>query len=186
VVSNVKTQAIDAAKLQRLGLLTTGLVGLQLILGSVLRHLGGQVFLVLHLVVAVLIVVHVALVARRVFISCSERHELVRPVEFLAGLVLTQLMLGAGAWGTSSGFGPDAIIRPTPAQVVFATSHVAVGAAILATCVWFTMQAFRSLVSVVQNHPTGSGRQAVRQQGSVRPSVSALESRELWTSEGIA
>src|SRR5262249_7393867 len=109
---------------------------------------------------------------------------LVRSVEILGGLVLCQLMLGAGAWGTSSAFGLNVETAQSGAQIFFATAHVSVGALILATCALLTVQTYRLLIPSLD--PSGDRRSPGRgRTGEGRPSVSPLESRELWA-QGVS
>jgi cytochrome c oxidase assembly protein subunit 15 len=180
-----RIEAIDGDKLQRLTLTTTGFVYVQLVLGAILRHLGGQAVLVAHFGIAFVVLIHVALLAKRVFIEFSDQRRLVRLVEVLGGLTLAQLMLGAGAWATSSGFGPYAVAAPTGAQIFFATSHVSAGAIILTVCVLLTVQSLATIVSVpgLAGVNTKDGRSGRSKAQSFRPSVSGLESRELWAAE---
>jgi cytochrome c oxidase assembly protein subunit 15 len=181
-------EAIDGDKLQRLAVTTTGFVYVQLVLGAILRHLGGQAVLIAHFGIAFVVLIHVALLAKRIFVEYSDQRRLVRLVNVLGVLTLAQLVLGAGAWATSSGFGPYALTAPTGAQILFATAHVSVGAIILAACVLLTIQCLATIVSVPgladadsnSGRTTRSGRPKAT---SFRPSVSGLESRELWTAE---
>lgn len=183
-----RIEAIDGDKLQRLALTTTGFVYVQLVLGAILRHLGGQAVLIAHLGVAFVVLIHVALVAKRVFVGFSNQQRLVRLVEVLGGLTIAQLMLGVGAWATSSGFGPYAVTAPTGAQIFFATAHVCVGALMLTNCVLLVVQSLAMIVPVhgqLDADPKSgrSGRSGRAKTTSFRPSVSGLESRELWTAE---
>jgi cytochrome c oxidase assembly protein subunit 15 len=183
-----RIEAIDGDKLQRLVVTTTGFVYVQLVLGAILRHLGGQVVLIAHFGIAFVVLIHVALLAKRVFIEYSDQQSLIRLVEVLGGLTLVQIMLGAGAWATSSGFGPFALTASTGVQILFATAHVSVGAIILAACVLLTVQSLATIVSVPDladsNSKNGRSTRSARAKAtSFRPSVSGLESRELWSAE---
>jgi cytochrome c oxidase assembly protein subunit 15 len=183
-----RVEAIDGDKLLRLALTTTGFVYVQLVLGAILRHLGGQAVLIAHLGVAFVVLIHVALLAKRVFVDFPDQRRLVRMVELLGGLTLGQLMLGTGAWATSSGLDPDTASAATGTQVLFATAHVSVGALILATCVLFVVESLATVVPVpgATNTESKNGRSdksSRTKTTSFRPSVSGLESRELWTAE---
>ncbi len=180
-------ESTGAARLRRLALVTTSFVFLQLVLGAMLRHLG--VGLVAHLVVAPVIVVHVGLLAKRVYVEHADKPRLRRPVELLALLVVGQLMLGAGAWATSSGFGADALSVPTAGHALSATAHVALGALILATCVVLTLRCYRDLTPIPESRSRAAG-EPVRSPRAVpltrAPSVSSLERRELLAEGGTA
>jgi cytochrome c oxidase assembly protein subunit 15 len=174
-----------AGRLRKVAIITTAMVFLQLIFGATLRHLGYTWALVAHLITALLIVVHVALIAKRVFLEHAMQPSLVRPVEWLSGLVLCQLMLGAGAWGTSSGFGFDATAQ-SGAQLLFATAHVSVGALILAACTVLTIQTYRLLAPLDAGTDGGTHGSELRSRSAgARPAVSSLESREFWA-QGVA
>jgi cytochrome c oxidase assembly protein subunit 15 len=168
-----------AGRLRRLALITTVFVVFQLVFGATLRHLGYTWALVAHLITAFVIVVHVGLISKRVFIEHAMQPRLIRPVEILVGLVLGQLMLGAGAWGTSSAFGLNLTTAQSGAQIFFATAHVSVGALIMATCTLLAVQTYRLLIPSL-DPDRRSGERVRSASGSVRPSVSGLESRELW------
>jgi hypothetical protein len=98
------------------------------------------------------------------------------------GMAFGQLMLGAGAWGTSTGLGLNVESTQPVAQMFFATAHVSVGALILATCTLLTVQTYRLLTpgSDRQDGQRMRERSARSDASTSRPSVSALESRELW------
>jgi cytochrome c oxidase assembly protein subunit 15 len=172
----------SGAKIRRLALITTGLIIAQLVFGATLRHFGPMWALGAHLFMAFAILVHVALIAKRVLSERGLQVALGRPVEILTILVLGQLMLGAGAWGTSRGFGLNLTTTQSGAQIVFATMHMSVGALILATTAFLAVQSYRLLVpaSGASSIDSETQRAARSRAQSVGPSVSSLESRELW------
>jgi cytochrome c oxidase assembly protein subunit 15 len=174
----------QASRLQRLSLITAALIGLQLVFGATLRHLGFTWALVAHLFTALAISVHVALLAKRVFTDAAVQTRFARPVEVLVVLVLGQLMLGAGAWATSTAFGLNVTATQSGTQMFFATAHVSAGALILATSALFTMQCYWFLAPATIEPDRGHARTQVPRPEArpVRPSVSSLESRELWRS----
>jgi len=183
-----KSAAADARKLQRLLVLTTGFVVLQLVLGAMLRHLGPTWALHAHLTVAVFVVVHAGLVAKRVFMGHAQEAGMVKLTEFVVLVVGGQLMLGAGAWATSAGFGPRALAAPSNSHVLFATGHVALGALLLAACVLLTMQSFRRLAqSPVADESPRARTDSVRgRTHGIRPNVASLEPRDLLMTGGSA
>jgi cytochrome c oxidase assembly protein subunit 15 len=186
--TNEKSPAGDARRLQRLLVLTTGFVVLQLILGAMLRHLGPTWALHAHLTVAVFVVVHAGLVAKRVFMGHAQETGMVKLTEFVVLVVGGQLMLGAGAWATSAGFGPRALTAPSNSHVLFATGHVALGALLLAACVLLTMQSFRRLAqSPVADETPRARTDSVRgTTNGIRPNVASLEPRDLLMTGGAA
>ncbi len=182
-----------ASRLRRLAAMTTGFVFLQLVFGALLRHLGPVWALVSHLIVAFFVTVHVALLAKRIYGQHAAIGELAKGVERLAILTLVQLMLGAGAWGSSGGFGPNATDSVTGAHSIFATAHVAVGAFILASSAILTLDCFRLIVPAIVEKGTGgrASDRPDRQPDSMRreptyarPQISSLESRDLMRVAG--
>ena len=124
--------APGALKLQQLGVLTTGFILFQLILGATLRHTGLRPAFHLHLLVALFVTVHVLLLARRVFRDYHDLPDLVQPAAALAGLLGIQLVLGFYSWKM--------------AAVTVTTAHVGVGALLLAASVILTLQSYRRLL----------------------------------------
>jgi cytochrome c oxidase assembly protein subunit 15 len=116
-----------ATRLQRLGLLTVGFIFLQLLAGAYLRHTGKGLHV--HLTGAVLVTVHILLLVKR-FLREMPGHPALRRIALaLPLLVIIQITLGYFAWKS----GP----------IVATTTHVAIGALLLAACSVLTMQAFR-------------------------------------------
>jgi cytochrome c oxidase assembly protein subunit 15 len=134
--SSPKLDVSDAGRLQRLCLITTGLVYLQVIFGAVLRHTGEM--LALHLIFATIVAVHVVLLATRIFKRYLDRRELLRPVLLLSGLLLAQIMLGAVAY-----VGKFVMALPDILAITVRTSHVVVGSLMLATGLVLTLRSFK-------------------------------------------
>ncbi|HVO94358.1 MAG TPA: COX15/CtaA family protein [Terriglobales bacterium] len=128
----------DGGRLRRLCALTTGLIYLQAIFGAILRHNGER--LDAHLVFAALVALHVLLVLIRVSRHHSDRPELSRPALLLFGLLLLQLGLGALSYMAKYTTLLRLSLDPI---VVITTSHLAVGALLLAASVVLTLRAFR-------------------------------------------
>ncbi len=126
----------DAARLQRLSVLTTGLIYLQLIFGAVLRHTGAR--LDAHLLFAVLVTIYVLWLSIRILANHADQPRLARPATILCGLLILQLALGVGSY-----FGQFIILGPS--RVMLTTSHVATGALMLAACLVLTLQTYRLL-----------------------------------------
>ncbi len=118
-----------AKKLQRLAVMTTGFVFLQLIAGAILRHSGWG--LPLHLTGAALVTIHILLSAKRVFKEYPDMPELYQPALFLSWLLGLQIILGFLSWRMGG--------------VVVTTAHVGVGALLLAGSVILSIQSFRRL-----------------------------------------
>ena len=154
-------RSTDAA-LRTLAALTTATVYLQILIGAVMRHTGAGLAIpdfplafgrlvpdlastavVIHfahrvgaLVVSLLAVATVG----RVLGAHRDAPELVRPALLLLALVALQIVLGASVLWTQKA------VLPT-------TSHVAVGAAILATCLVLALRAHRSLARAAVEPP---------------------------------
>ncbi len=144
-----KVLASDASRLQRLSILTTGVIYVQLLLGAVLRHTGSR--LDAHLVLAALVAVHVLSLFTQIFRNHRDQPTLVHPVAILAGLMALQLALGLGSY----------LVRFTRLGaslalfgVMVTTAHVVVGALMLAFSLMVTLRSHRRL----QRPVPGEGR----------------------------
>ena len=128
----------DYGRLRRLAAVTTGLIYLQILFGAVLRHTGLR--LDAHLLFAALVTLHVVLLTVRIFKNHSDDLRLTRPALFLSATLLVQLFLG-----TVSYLGKfTTILRiPVDATVLFTTTHLAVGALMLATSLVVTLRCYR-------------------------------------------
>jgi cytochrome c oxidase assembly protein subunit 15 len=138
----VKKTAEDTSRVQHLGLVTCGLLYLQIILGALLRHTGEWADL--HMAGAALATLHILVLASRIQRNHVDLVALARPATFLRALLMVQLGLGFGAYlgkFTAMGFFLN------PFVVAFATSHVVVGALMLVTCVVLTLRAYRTLAT---------------------------------------
>jgi cytochrome c oxidase assembly protein subunit 15 len=156
VLSPVWTQLVvrpTFRKVARLGWLTAGFIFLQLIVGATMRHLGAglaiptfplapqggimpkvhNAFVDLNFThtrfLALLVTIHVLLLARRALISGEAR--LARPAILLVGLLIAQVVMGMCViW----------YLRPP----VLTTLHVVNGAALFATTVFIAVRASRN------------------------------------------
>ena len=128
----------DGGRLRRLCAVTTGLIYLQIVFGAVLRHSGER--LDAHLVVGALVALHVLLVALRVSRHHAGVAQLTRPSLALALLLVLQLVLGGASYIAK--FAP-----PWPVSsdwiVFLTTTHLAVGALMLAASVALTLRSIR-------------------------------------------
>jgi cytochrome c oxidase assembly protein subunit 15 len=128
----------DSGKLLRLSIITTVMIYLQVIFGAVLRHTGER--LDAHLLFALLVIVHVCLIVLRVTRSHASSSKLVRPAGLLGGLLVMQLLLGAGSYLGKY----TTLLRITAEFVVYITTiHLAVGALMLVTSVILTLRVLR-------------------------------------------
>jgi len=133
--SSPKVDVPDAGRLQRLCLITTGLVYVQVIFGAVLRHTGEM--LALHLIFSTIVAVHVVLLGARIFKRHPDR-QLLRPISLLSGLLLAQIILGAAAY-----MGKFVMALPDILAITVRTSHVVVGSLMLATSLVLALRSFK-------------------------------------------
>jgi heme a synthase len=128
----------DGGRLRRLCAVATGLVYLQAIFGAVLRHTGER--LDAHLAFAALVALHVVLILIRVTRHHSNVPALTRPALLLFGLLMLQLALGTLSYMAKY----TTLLRLTLNPIVLiTTTHLAVGALILAASAVLTLRAFR-------------------------------------------
>jgi cytochrome c oxidase assembly protein subunit 15 len=128
----------DSGKLLRLTIITTAMIYLQIVFGAVLRHTGER--LDAHLMFAGLVVTHVILVFSRVMRNPSAAAGIVRLANVLGALLAAQLLLGAGSYFAKY----TTLWRITAEAVVYiTTTHLAVGALMLATSLVLTLRAWR-------------------------------------------
>jgi cytochrome c oxidase assembly protein subunit 15 len=146
-----------AGRLRRLCLITTGLIYVQAIFGAMLRHTGA--LLEFHLIFAVLVSLHVVLLGARVSKHHCDRRELLRPMFWLSALLLAQIALGAGAY-----LGKFSMTLPATLTITVRTSHVVVGALMLAASLVLTLRSFKlfagggaAQVAPVQASPRSEG-----------------------------
>ncbi len=134
------TSAEDATRLRYLAAMTTGFIFVQLVLGAVVRHTEGR-GITPHVVVALLVTMHVMLLARRISLRHRAQAWLARPAMVLGALLVVQLMLGVGALIVV--LGSSATPPPHSVTVLVRTAHVTVGALLLATSWIITLSSYR-------------------------------------------
>ena len=128
----------DGGRLWRLCAVTTGLIYLQIVFGAVLRHTGTR--LDAHLVFAALVTLHVVFVFLRVSRHHADFARLNRPALALFALLVLQLVLGTLSYIAKF----TALWRVSMDFIVWATTtHLAVGALMLAASVALTLRAYR-------------------------------------------
>jgi cytochrome c oxidase assembly protein subunit 15 len=125
------------SRLGGVALLTSGLIYLQIVFGSLLRHTYSPLGQRGHLLVAFAVVIGVVWLTRDYFESAARDRRLAIPVMLLAALVAGQLMLGVEAWMFK--YFASALVT----QAVIRTAHVLMGALTFATSVVVTLQAHR-------------------------------------------
>ena len=146
----------NTKRLQRLSLLTTCLIYIQLIFGALLRHIGSKlsstlllyILIGIHILFALLITLHIFLFIRRFFSDANESHEISGRLPLgLLGLVFIQIIIGIGAYLTRLTFIGETI--STVLTDIITTSHVAVGALILVSSFVMTLKLFRQNLSTI-------------------------------------
>ena len=153
----------SSPSLRRLGVWTTSLIFLQLMVGAAFRHNG--LGIVPHMVGAVLGTAAVIWIAIRVFSRYADVPGLSRPAALLLALVVVQVGLGISTYiqKLRSLLAP----QPLPPVVDVTTIHVAVGALVFVAGLGVTLQAFR--------FSAGKGGELaperVRTGGTVKPAV---------------
>ena len=125
--------------LRRLSVATTALVFVQLLLGAAFRHHGFGI--VPHILVAGLVTTGVLWLLARVLAQFSSQPRLKRAVFLLSGLLILQVFLGIGSYVMLL----SARNAPQPLSTVVAvtTTHVAVGALVLASSLLLTLKVYR-------------------------------------------
>ena len=128
----------DGGRLRRLAAITTALIYCQIVFGAILRHTGAR--LDAHLLFAGLVAVHVILLLLRIARQHGAETALMRPAYLLGGLLLGQLLLG-----TLSYLAKFTALIPLPAGalVLTTTTHLIIGALMLATSLAIALSAFR-------------------------------------------
>ncbi len=136
-----RVQIAEAGRIRRLCLSTTGFIFLQGLLGVVLRFTG--LYLAFHMLLAFLVAVHVLLVTFRLqrFDPCRQKFAV--PALLLGVLLILQLVLGLGSFVGK--FAPLGLVLTPGAVVALTTSHMFVGALMLATSVVLTLRCYRHL-----------------------------------------
>jgi heme a synthase len=127
----------DGGRLRRLCAVTMGLIYLQAIFGAILRHTGER--LDAHLAFAALVALHVVFMLIRITRRHMDVAALTRPALLLFGLLMLQLALGTLSYMAKY----TTILRLTLNPIVaITTTHLAVGALMLAASAVLTLRAF--------------------------------------------
>ncbi len=129
---------VDLGRLRRLGVVTTGLIYVQVVFGAILRHTGTR--LDAHLLFAGLVAMHVLVINMHVWRHHIEQSALVRPVMLLAALLMVQLSLGLGAYLVR--FTAMAAMVTPFTGVSLTTTHLAVGSLMLVTGLVLTLRSY--------------------------------------------
>jgi cytochrome c oxidase assembly protein subunit 15 len=159
----------DDGRLKRIATATFGLSCVQLVLGGNLRHLhvntSSSTFmlaLAFHILVALVLTGHVAMVCWTIFRRHRSNRKLLVPGVGLAILITLQLLLGGSSWIVKYGWPNFAIdwqiasgytvVANSLQQGLTVTAHVAVGSLILGTATLIMMRSSR-LSGAVESKP---------------------------------
>ncbi len=136
-----KMDDASSPPLRRLATGTTALIFVQLMLGAAFRHHGFGV--IPHIVVAALVTAAVFWVLVRVLREFRGRRALERSAIILAALLLAQVFLGIASYMVLLANPSMQAEQPVPAYIVMGTTHVVVGALVLAASLVLTYRAFQ-------------------------------------------
>lgn len=128
----------------RISLVTLGLLYVQIILGALLRHPGtgiDPVLAGLHIFGAVFVTIAIAYLFRCVSKEFRTPRVLYPAVRFLVFLVAVQILLGFTAYIVT--LDDVGMLEPSNLQVVANTSHMVIGALLMAASVLAVLSAFR-------------------------------------------
>lgn len=135
----LKFDDTSTPSLRHLATLTTVLIFVQLMLGAAFRHHGFGI--VPHVVVAALVTGGVIWLLVRVLKDFRGAKALERSAIFLAGLLLAQVVLGIASYFVLLAHRGDG--QPLPPVVDLTTTHVVVGALVLAASLVVTYRAYQ-------------------------------------------
>ena len=124
-----------AGEATRIGAMTVGFAFLQLIAGAVTRHTGAGI--AVHLVGAVLVLLHATLFSSRLMTTSLRAGG-----HFLMFLLAVQVLLGLTSWSATAG-GATRSLQVPASHLITVTSHVAVGALVLATSLALTLKCWK-------------------------------------------
>jgi len=152
-----KVKDSSSFSLRRLATSTTVLIFLQLMLGAAFRHHGFGI--IPHVVGAGLVTVSILWMLVRALADFRHEPRLTRPALLLTGLLVAQVALGIGSyWELWSNQNAP---QPLPPVVLVTTTHVAVGALVLAASLVLTFQTYRLVATPEAALNLGSSPQKV-------------------------
>lgn len=138
----------------RISLVTLGILYVQIILGALLRHPGtgiDPVLVVLHICGALFVTIAIAYLFRCVSKNFRATRVLYPAVRFFAMLVGVQILLGVTAYVVT--LDDAGMLEPSNLQVVVNTSHMVIGALLMAASVLAVLGAYRLRNSPETNAP---------------------------------
>lgn len=136
-------QRPDPGKIRSRALVTAGMFYAQVVLGALVRHFGSHMAVGAHVLVAVMVWAHAAMLAWRIEKLKGEVPELLSSSRVLSVLLVLQIVLGIAALVLLWPLNP-ALIRVDAMQALIRTGHQANGGLLLASSIVLTLRAFRS------------------------------------------
>ena len=134
-----KAPDIASPSLRALAVFTTAAVFLQVVLGAAFRHKGFGI--APHFLGGVAVTISVLWLLETVYNKFSEVKGLKIPAALLAEVMVLQFFLGIVAYSMKLN-AADAP-QPLPGVVIITTTHVAVGALVVASSLFMTFQVFK-------------------------------------------
>ncbi len=162
-----REQVANAGSLQRLSLITTAMIYLQIVAGSFLRHISPgatidafRIPLLFHLLLAAGVFIHMLLLVVCIVRFHRQERSLVLSTALMTSLVIAQITLGIAtyvlkynwpAFMSGYDFAAGMVVeRGAFWTSMITTGHVAVGALLLVTSVVSTLWSFRLYQTVVK------------------------------------
>ena len=138
-----KVNDLGSPSLRKLAAATTSLIFVQLVLGAAFRHHGFGI--IPHVVGAGVVTVSVLWLLFRALSDFRHHPQVARAAGLLTALMVAQVGLGIGSyWEVWTNLNAP---QPLPPVVFVTTTHVAIGALVLAASLALTFQAYRFSVS---------------------------------------
>lgn len=134
-----KAQDIHSPSLRSLAVFTSAAVFAQIILGATFRY--SVLGILPHFLGGVAVTIAVLWLLETVFNKFSDVKGLKIPAVLLAEVVVLQFFLGIITYSMKLNY-PDPA-QPVPGVVIMSTTHVAVGALVLASSLYMTFQVFK-------------------------------------------
>ncbi|HEV2494555.1 MAG TPA: COX15/CtaA family protein [Terriglobia bacterium] len=154
-----RAEDAGSPSLRQLAAATTAAIFLQLMLGAAFRH--DAFGIIPHVIGAVVVTVGILWLLVRVLAKHQDDTRLVRSAVVLTVLLAVQVLLGIGSY--IERLAELKAPQPLPPAVTVTTTHVAVGALVLAASLVVTLEVFRTFaasghaVRVAETAPSGDG-----------------------------
>ena len=153
--ASADVSAASSSYLKRLAALTVFMLFLQVIAGGLVRHFGRSLYV--HVAMALLAFMFVWTLAASVWMTGNPW--LKRSAKWIGGLVILQVILGAGAWMNRFGYPPlDYLaVQHSPAQIFFRSGHAVCGMLLFMNTVICAAKVFRLSAPAVAGESSSPG-----------------------------